>query len=116
MTTIGALRREHCVACRQDAEPLIGDDLDEMLLLIPDWELRQVNGAPRLMRTLVVPDFHAALDLTVRIGKMAEAEGHHPLLRTEWGRVTVSWWTHAIRNLHRNDIIMAARTDALAAE
>ncbi|MGL5555649.1 MAG: 4a-hydroxytetrahydrobiopterin dehydratase [Aeromonas veronii] len=27
--------------------------------------------------------------------------------------VTVSWWTHKIGGLHRNDFIMAARTDEL---
>jgi 4a-hydroxytetrahydrobiopterin dehydratase len=25
--------------------------------------------------------------------------------------VTVTWWTHKIRGLHRNDFIMAARSD-----
>lgn len=29
--------------------------------------------------------------------------------------VIVSWWMHKIGGLHRNDFIMAARTDALAA-
>ena len=38
-------------------------------------------------------------------------EGHHPALLTEWGKVTVTWWTHKIGGLHRNDFIMAARTD-----
>jgi 4a-hydroxytetrahydrobiopterin dehydratase len=42
---------------------------------------------------------------------MAEAERHHPALLTEWGRVT--GWTHKIRGLHRNDFIMAAKTDRL---
>jgi 4a-hydroxytetrahydrobiopterin dehydratase len=27
--------------------------------------------------------------------------------------VTVTWWTHKIHALHRNDFIMAAKTDAL---
>ena len=50
-----------------------------------------------------------------RVGALAEQEGHHPALLTEWGRVTVSWWTHAIGGLHRNDFILAARTDTLYA-
>lgn len=50
-----------------------------------------------------------------RVGALAEAQGHHPALITEWGRVTVCWWTHKIGGLHRNDFIMAARTDTLAA-
>ena len=45
---------------------------------------------------------------------MAEEEGHHPALLTEWGRMTVTWWTHKISGLHRNDFIMAAKTDELS--
>ena len=45
------------------------------------------------------------------MGELAEEEGHHPALLTEWGSVKVSWWTHKIRGLHRNDLILAARTD-----
>jgi 4a-hydroxytetrahydrobiopterin dehydratase len=26
---------------------------------------------------------------------------------------TVTWWTHKIKGLHRNDFIMAAKTDQL---
>ena len=113
MTRIEDLRRERCVACRQDAEPLIGEELDELLLMVPNWELRTVNGVPRLVRRFPVDGWAAAMRLTDRIGALAQAEDHHPVIRTEWGAVTVSWWTHVIRNLHRNDILMAARTDAL---
>ncbi|TBR56462.1 hypothetical protein B4U84_29725 [Westiellopsis prolifica IICB1] len=45
---------------------------------------------------------------------------HHQFLQqriiTEWGKVTVTWWTHAIQGLHRNDFIMAAKTDAITTE
>ena len=58
-------------------------------------------------------DFAAALAFTNRVGGISEDEGHHPALLTEWGRVTVSWWTHRIRGLHRNDFVMAAKTDEL---
>jgi len=67
----------------------------------------------RLERVFTFPDFAAALAFTNRVGATAEAEDHHPALLTEWGRVTVTWWTHSIKGLHRNDFIMAARTDAL---
>ena len=50
---------------------------------------------------------------TNRVGALAEAEDHHPALLTEWGRVTVTWWTHKIRGLHRNDFIMASKTNRL---
>jgi 4a-hydroxytetrahydrobiopterin dehydratase len=71
-------------------------------------------GIPRLERVFEFPDFARALTFTNRVGALAEAEGHHPALLTEWGKVTVTWWTHAIRGLHRNDFVMAARTDRAA--
>jgi 4a-hydroxytetrahydrobiopterin dehydratase len=69
-----------------------------------------------LVRALSFPDFARALAFTNAVGALAEAENHHPALLTEWGRVTVSWWTHAIGGLHRNDFLMAAKTDQIAAQ
>jgi 4a-hydroxytetrahydrobiopterin dehydratase len=88
----------------------------ELKPLIPEWELVVRDDIPRLERVFSFPDFQQALAFTQRVGELAEEEGHHPALLTEWGRVTVTWWTHKIRGLHRNDFIMAAKTDRLAAE
>jgi 4a-hydroxytetrahydrobiopterin dehydratase len=107
------LSDEKCVACRRDAPTVTGDDLAELRPLVPDWELIEVDGVPQLRRTFAFDDFVHALKFTNRVAAIAEAEGHHPALVTEWGRVTVSWWTHKIRGLHRNDFVMAAKTDGL---
>ena len=111
-----SLVEERCVACRRDAPRLAQEELDALLPQIPDWQLVERDGVPRLERVFRFPDFAQALAFTVRVGELAEAEGHHPALLTEWGRVTVTWWTHKIRGLHRNDVVMAAKTDALADE
>jgi 4a-hydroxytetrahydrobiopterin dehydratase len=73
------------------------------------------DGVKRLERSFRFADFESALKFTVGVGGKAEEAGHHPALLTEWGRVTVSWWTHAIGGLHRNDFVMAARTDGVYA-
>ncbi|HEX8917594.1 MAG TPA: 4a-hydroxytetrahydrobiopterin dehydratase [Chloroflexota bacterium] len=113
---MAVLREEHCVACRRDAPKLSDEELAELRPQIPEWDLVEENGIPRLRRHFTLPDFARALELTDRIGALAESEGHHPAIVTEWGRVTVSWWTHKIRGLHRNDVVMAARTDELAGQ
>jgi 4a-hydroxytetrahydrobiopterin dehydratase len=64
-----------------------------------------------LERLFHFPSFADALAFTNWVGAIAEDEGHHPALLTEWGQVTVTWWTHKIRGLHRNDFIMAAKTE-----
>lgn len=80
---------------------------------LPGWEPLLVEAVPRLRKVYEFADFVAALAFTNRIGELAEQENHHPALLTEWGKVTVSWWTHSLRGIHRNDVIMAARTDRL---
>ena len=108
-----ALSTEKCVACRRDAPTVTDDELAELRPQVPDWDLLEVEGVPRLQRVFTFDDFSGALEFTNRVGAIAEAEGHHPALLTEWGRVTAAWWTHKIRGLHRNDFVMAAKTDAL---
>ena len=83
---------------------------------VRDWRLLERDGIARLERVFQFASFADALAFTNRVGALAEEQGHHPALLIEWGRVTVTWWIHKIRGLHRNDFIMAAKTDALAAE
>ena len=108
------LTAERCVACRRDAPTVTDAELAELRPEIPGWDLVDVDGVRRLQRVFRFDDFAQALAFTDSVGALAEAEGHHPALLTEWGRVTVSWWTHKIKGLHRNDFVMAAKTDALA--
>jgi 4a-hydroxytetrahydrobiopterin dehydratase len=110
------LLAETCVACRRDAPRVTDEEAAELRPMIPEWTTEEQNGVPRLVRTFRFPNFREALDFTNRVGQLAEAEGHHPALLTEWGKVTVTWYTHKIRGLHRNDFIMAAKTDALAGD
>jgi 4a-hydroxytetrahydrobiopterin dehydratase len=102
-----------CEACRADAPTVAPGEERELMQQIPAWERVMHDGVPRLQRTFRFPDFAEALGFTNRVGRLAEEEDHHPEIVLEWGRVRVSWWTHKIRGLHRNDFIMAARTDTL---
>lgn len=109
------LAEERCVACRRGAPTLTAEELSEALAQLPEWRVLERDGVPRLERTYGLPDFRQALAFANQVGELAEAEGHHPALTVEWGRVTVNWWTHKIKGLHRNDAIMAAKTDRLYA-
>jgi 4a-hydroxytetrahydrobiopterin dehydratase len=82
-----------------------------MMPNIPDWSVIVVDGVMQLSREFDFRNFAQALAFTNRVGEIAEAEDHHPAILTEWGKVTVTWWSHKIRGLHKNDLIMAARTD-----
>jgi 4a-hydroxytetrahydrobiopterin dehydratase len=107
------LVEQRCVACRRDAPTVTDHEIAELHPQVPAWELVELEGIPRLTRTFDFDDFAQALEFTTSVGEVAEQEGHHPALLTEWGRTTVTWWTHKIKGLHRNDFIMAAKTDHL---
>ena len=109
------LAGERCTPCRGGEPTLDENEIDALLPEVSGWRVAERDGVKRLEREFRFADFASALDFTFRVGERAEEAGHHPALLTEWGRVTVSWWTHAIGGLHRNDFVMAARTDRVYA-
>ncbi|MCY1281491.1 putative pterin-4-alpha-carbinolamine dehydratase [compost metagenome] len=109
-----ALTQAHCEACRADAPKVSDEELAELIKQIPDWNIEVRDGHMELEKVFLFKNFKHALAFTNAVGEIAEAEGHHPGLLTEWGKVTVTWWSHSIKGLHRNDFIMAARTDEVA--
>jgi 4a-hydroxytetrahydrobiopterin dehydratase len=100
-----------CVPCRGGEPPVTGEELQTYRQQLPDWQVVDEEGVNRLRRTFKFKNFRQALDFTNRIGELAEVQDHHPAILTEWGKVTLTWWTHAIKGLHRNDFIMAAKSD-----
>jgi 4a-hydroxytetrahydrobiopterin dehydratase len=110
---MGDLTEQKCEACRVGAPSVTAQEIEQLHPQVPDWQIIREDGIPKLARTFTFKNFRDAIAFTDAVGVAAEAEGHHPRLTTEWGRVAVTWWTHKIRNLHRNDFIMAAKTDAI---
>jgi 4a-hydroxytetrahydrobiopterin dehydratase len=111
VTMMTQLTQLKCVACRKGEPTVTDEEISEFRPQVPDWKILEVEGVKRLVRAFGFDNFVHALAFTNKIGELAEKEGHHPALLTEWGKVTVSWWTHKIGGLHRNDFIMAARSD-----
>ncbi len=105
------LTSRKCEACDANAPRATPEQVAELKAAIPDWNITEVDSVARLERVFSFPNFARALAFTDAVGALAEEEGHHPRLVTEWGRTTVSWWTHKIKGLHVNDFIMAAKTD-----
>ena len=102
-----------CVACRAGEPTVTEEEISILHPQIPEWQVKGVDGVKRLERVFKFKNFVQALEFTNKVGAIAEEENHHPLLITEYGRVTVDWWTHKIGGLHKNDFIMAAKTDEL---
>jgi len=104
-----------CVACRGDEPPAADAEIATYQPFIPEWRMVERDNIKRLERAFRFKNFAQAVTFTNKVAEIAEQEGHHPAILTEWGKVTVTWWTHKIKGLHRNDFIMAAKIDQLYA-
>ena len=105
------LHTESCVPCRSGAPPLSTAEITALSARVSEWAIVDTDTVPKLTRSFRVANFAEALACANRVGEIADESDHHPQIIVEWGRVTVSWWTHSIKGLHRNDFIMAARTE-----
>jgi 4a-hydroxytetrahydrobiopterin dehydratase len=107
------LAQLHCISITGSTPRLDVDAIRQYLTQFTDWQVYEKNGEPRLEKTFQFKDFTQAIDFTNQVAQAANHENHHPAILTEWGKVTVAWWTHRIKGLHQNDFIMAAKTDQL---
>ena len=107
------LVKQKCVACRADAPRVADDELPELLKQIPDWQPLTDDSVLKLNKVFNFDNYLDAISFTNKIAQLAEEEDHHPAILLEWGRVEVTWWTHKIGGLHKNDFIAAAKTDLL---
>ncbi len=112
---MSTLAENRCEACRADAPRLSAEEAAAYGREVPEWRIVERDGIRQLERSFRFRNFRSALEFTNRVGEIAEQEGHHPDLLTRWGEVTATWWSHKIKGLHRNDFIMAAKTDRLYA-
>ena len=104
---------QNCEACRADAPRVADDELPDLLKQIPDWQPVTSDSVLKLNKVFNFENYADAISFTNKIAELAEEEDHHPAILLEWGRVEVTWWTHKINGLHKNDFIAAAKTDLL---
>ena len=107
------LTSQKCVACQADAPKVTDEELVEFIKEIPDWEPTTEDSILKLRRVFNFDDYAQAVQFSNQVADLAEEEDHHPAIFLEWGKVQVTWWTHKILGLHKNDFIAAAKTDRL---
>ena len=95
----GELSNQQCEACQVDAPKVSDDELASLLSQIPDWVPEVNNGVMMLERVYKFKNYKLAWAFSNKVSELAEKEFHHPAILLEWGKVKVTWWTHAIKGL-----------------
>jgi 4a-hydroxytetrahydrobiopterin dehydratase len=88
-------------------------EIAELMPQVAGWSVVEEEGMKRLQREFTFGDFAEALAFTNSVGELAESANHHPRITTEWGRVTLTWWSHDQGGMVAADIDMAKKLDAL---
>ncbi|PSW19905.1 4a-hydroxytetrahydrobiopterin dehydratase [Photobacterium sanctipauli] len=102
-----------CEACQAGAPMVTEQEIAQLMPEIPEWSIIELNGVSQLERAYSFKNFKLAWAFTDRVAELAEQEFHHPEITLEWGKVTVRWWSHSVKGLHKNDFICASKTDLL---
>ena len=92
---------------------LSSSEIAELLPQVPGWSVVEEDGMSRLQREFSFGDFVDALAFTNSVGALAEEADHHPRIVTEWGSVTLTWWSHDQGGMVAADIEMAKKVDAI---
>lgn len=105
------LSTQKCLPCEGNVKPLTSQGFHPLLQEVPLWKV--INGK-QIERDFQFKDFKTALAFVNAVSKIAEKENHHPdLFLYGWNKVRITFYTHALGGLSRNDFIVAAKVDAL---
>lgn len=107
------LQNMKCEACDISATPLSQDEIESLMPELSEWHVIDCSGLQKLQRQFKTGNYNQSISFTNAIAQIAESENHHPLIILEYSTVTVEWWSHKIKGLHKNDFIMASKTNEL---
>ena len=100
-------------ACRPMEGCRALDDLaaDTLLSALPGW----VRIGNQITKTFQFANYHDTIAFVNATAWISHREDHHPDLRVQFDRCTVSYSTHSVGGLSENDFTCAAKIDALGA-
>lgn len=114
MTEIERLKNAHCQPRKGAGHRLERERIAALLAELPGWELVEDDAAIR--KTFQFPDYYHSIAFVNALAWIAHREDHHPDLGVHYNRVVVRLSTHDVGGLSENDIICAARLEALTAD
>ena len=88
-------------------------ELVDIAKLLPTWSIECFKNA-RTIRKMF--KFNSSINASLFVENLSDIqdeENHHAKVTVDGKKVDVIWWTHLFNDLHRNDFVMAAKTDFL---
>jgi 4a-hydroxytetrahydrobiopterin dehydratase len=105
------LARKKTLPCGPEIPKLTEAEISAYMKELDSAWKREVNAIQRNYR---FKDFVEAMNFVNTVAAVAEESNHHPDIAVSYNRVRLTLTTHAIGALSINDVIVAARIDAIA--
>jgi len=100
--------------CQQYSKGALSLDSSESLVLLDEvtgWTINDDNKS--ISRCFKFKDYHQTIAFVNATAWISHEEDHHPELQISYNRCHVTFTTHSINGLSRNDFICAAKFNAL---
>jgi 4a-hydroxytetrahydrobiopterin dehydratase len=105
------LSTKKCKPCEGGVAPLNSKEIIGLTNLIPDdWNISENK---KIFKEFLFVNYQHTIDFVNKVAKLAEEEGHHPVMHVYYAKVVIELWTHSIDGLSENDFILAAKIDKL---
>jgi len=97
-----------------DWPKLSGEECQNLVKVMPLWNLVVLNDIPKLVRKFCSKNFVCAIDFINSSAIVAENFQHHPDMHiTGWNTVTIEIYTHSLLGLTQNDFDLANEIDKI---
>tara|TARA_Y100000996_G_scaffold375934_1_gene327010 strand:- start:644 stop:979 length:336 start_codon:yes stop_codon:yes gene_type:complete len=108
------LADKKCVPCEGGIPAFDITEIHKYLKKIDGWSVLQNDKKNYFIeKEFKFKNFIESEKFVVKVGKIAETEGHHPDIKFGWGYAVIQISTHAIEGLAESDFVLAAKIDKL---
>ena len=108
------LSKKKCIPCEGGIPGFDITEIHKYLKMVDGWKVMEdKNKIFYLIKEFKFNNFLESQNFINRVGDIAETEGHHPDICFGWGYAKIKIFTHAIKGLHENDFVLAAKVDKI---
>ncbi|MBP6095348.1 MAG: 4a-hydroxytetrahydrobiopterin dehydratase [Methyloversatilis sp.] len=107
--TAQELAQQHCTPQKGAHKRLSGETLAKHLLTVPGW----IEADNHIAKDFQFTDYEQVVGFVNQVAALATAEDHHPDIMFGFNRVRIVFTTHSVRGVSMNDLICAARIEAM---
>ncbi len=108
------LKDKKCVPCEGGVIPFDLSEIHKYQKKVDGWSLIKGDKENFLLeKDFKFKNFLESQNFINEVGRISEAEGHHPDILFGWGYAKIKITTHAIEGLSENDFILAAKIDEI---